>query len=230
MADALEVTQIEKVKVKTTRAAAYIPTTARAPYQTSRLVLRSLTADDLPSYHHLRSQPEVMIYTMQGRPDKDIAESQTKLDHFISPGGDSVYVLGVFERETGQFVGSVGSHMRVDLLGWPCLGYMLCTEAWGKGYATEMVRGFLDVYWSLPREEVLVELDVDTSTAPAAAAQGADGVATVAEKITAITLDSNVASQNVLLKAGFKQVKKWIDSENEPLLPLCYAFALEKPQ
>lgn len=238
MADLAE-SFLDKVKVKSTRPAAYLPVSARAPHETARLVLRSFTDADLESYHRLRSQPEVMIFTSQGRPDADLVETQAKLDLFTSPRGDEMYVLAVVAKDTGELVGTAGSHLRLDQLGWPCLGYMLCKEAWGKGYATEMVRGFLDVYWALPREEAVVELDVDTTTVPegqkqavAAAAALADPAAlvTIPEQITAITLDSNVASQNVLLKSGFKLVKKWIDTENAPLLPMIYGWTLEKPQ
>ncbi|KAJ6785573.1 hypothetical protein PWT90_07171 [Aphanocladium album] len=235
MADSLEETVIDMVKVKSTRPATYLPVAARPSHETARLLLRSFTAADLASFHEIRRQPEVMIFTSQGRPDADLAETQKKLDTFLSPAGDDIYVLAVLERDTGAFVGTVSSHHRVDQLGWPALGYMLRKEAWGKGYATEMLRGFLEVYWSLPREEVLAELTVDTSTVPAAAAAAAKEAAggdavTVPEKLVAITLDSNVASQNVLLKNGFKQVKKWIDTENAPLLPMVYAFSMERPQ
>ncbi|KAJ3472580.1 hypothetical protein NLG97_g10873 [Lecanicillium saksenae] len=173
-----------------------------------------------------------MVYTSQGRPDADVAETRAKMDTFLSPAGDDIYVLAVLERETGALVGTISSHLRVDLLGWPALGYMLRKEAWGKGYATEMLRGFLEVYWSLPREEALVELTVDSSTVTAAAAEAARSgeVVTVPEQLAAITLDANVASQNVLLKNGFKHVKKWIDTDNAPLLPLVFAFCLERPQ
>lgn len=231
MADAIEQTLIDMVKVKSTRPATYLPVAQRPPHETARLVLRSFTADDLASFHEIRLQPEVMIFTSQGRPDADLAETRKKMDTFLSPGGDDIYVLAVLERDTGAFVGTISSHLRVDQLGWPALGYMLRKEAWGKGYATEMLKGFLEVYWALPREEALVELTVDSSTAATAAAAAASGeVVTVPEQLVAITLDANVSSQNVLLKNGFKQVKKWIDTDNAPLLPLCYAFSLEKPQ
>ncbi|OAA82223.1 Acyl-CoA N-acyltransferase [Akanthomyces lecanii RCEF 1005] len=234
MAEAMELTLIDLVKVKTTLPAPYLPVAARPPHETPRLLLRSFTADDLAQYHELRTQPEVMIFTAQGRPDASPAETQAKLDNFLSPAGDDVYVLAVLERATGTLVGTIGSHIRADLLGWPALGYMLRKEAWGKGYATEMLHGFLEVYWSLPRGEALVELAADSSTVPPSAAAraqaAADEIVTVPEQIAAITLDSNVASQNVLLKTGFKLVKKCIDLENPPLLPLCFMYSLERPQ
>lgn len=235
MADEVDTTLIDMVKVKTHRPAVYLPVTERAPHNTARLVLRSFTTDDLAAYHELRTQDEVMIYTMQGRSDANIAETQTKLENFLSPAGDGIYVLAAVVRETGRFIGTVGSHMRAGELNWPVLGYMLRTEAWGKGYATEMTKGFLEVYWSLPREEHLVEMEVDSSTVPVEARSGSggdgeNGPPTVPEKLVAVTLDTNLASQKVLRKIGFKLVKKWVDTENPPLLPLCYAFELERPQ
>ncbi|ATY61881.1 Acyl-N-acyltransferase [Cordyceps militaris] len=219
----MEQTLINLVKVKTTRPAPYLAVTARPPHQTARLILRSLTSADLGDYHELRTQAEVMVFTSQGRPDASLAETQAKLDLFMSPGGDGIYVMGVEERATGTLIGTVGSHLRVDALGWPALGYMLRREAWGRGYATEMVAGFLEVYWALPREEARGGLAVDVSTV-------SEGAEEVREQIVALTLDLNVASQNVLRKTGFKQVKKWIDTENAPLVPLCFAFSLERPE
>ncbi len=223
----MDETLVDLVKVKTTRPAPYLAVAARPPHETPRLLLRSFAATDLAALHEIRTQPEVMIFTSQGRTDASLAETQAKLDTLMSAGGgDGIYVLAVLERETGALVGTVGSHIRVDVLGWPALGYMLRREAWGKGYATEMLRGFLEVYWALPREEALVELLVDSSTTT-----GGDVVeVTVPEQLVALTLDSNAASQNVLQKTGFKKVKKFIETENEPLLPLCYAWALERPQ
>ncbi|OAA56078.1 Acyl-CoA N-acyltransferase [Cordyceps fumosorosea ARSEF 2679] len=229
MADNMDQTLIDLVKVQTTRPARYLPVPARPPHHTARLTLRSFTANDLAAYHELRLQPEVMVFTSQGRPDASPDETRTKLDKLLSPLGDDIYVLAVVERSTGTLVGTVGSHIRADLLGWPALGYMLRREAWGRGYASEAVSGFLEVYWSLPREPA--ELAVDSSTLPSSAAASAgEGVVTVPEHIAAITLDSNAPSQNVLRKLGFKLVKKWIDTENAPLLPLCFAYSLEKPQ
>ncbi|KAM3565570.1 hypothetical protein MY1884_000103 [Beauveria asiatica] len=225
----MDQTVIDLVNVKTTQTAPYLRVAERPAHETTRLVLRPFTAADLASFHEIRTQPEVMIYTSQGRPDASPAETQTKLDTFLSPRGDDVYVLAVVERATGALVGSVGSHLRADELGWPALGYMLRREAWAKGYATEAVAGFLEVYWSLPREETALAVDTSTVPGPANAVEGA-GEVTVTEQIVAITLDSNVASQNVLRKSGFKLVKKWIDTENPPLLPLCFAWSLERPQ
>ncbi|KAM3543160.1 hypothetical protein ARSEF1564_003965 [Beauveria bassiana] len=229
MAKTVEQTVIDLVNVKTTQTAPYLRVADRPAHETARLVLRSFTAADLASFHELRTQPEVMIYTSQGRPDASLAETQTKLDPFLSPRGDDLYVLAVVERATGLLVGSVGSHLRTDELGWPALGYMLRKEAWGKGYATEALAGFLEVWWSLPREETALTVDTSTVPGPAKAVEGAEEVM-VTEQIVAITIDSNVASQNVLRKSGFKLVKKWIDTENPPLLPLCFAWSLERPQ
>ncbi|KAM3516138.1 hypothetical protein MY11210_000160 [Beauveria gryllotalpidicola] len=229
MANTTNQTVIDLVKIKTTQTTPYLRVAERPPHKTARLVLRSFTAADLGSFHEIRTQPEVMIYTSQGRPDTSPAETQTKLDTFLSPRGDDVYVLAVVERATGALVGSVGSHLGTDELGWPALGYMLRKEAWGKGYATEALAGFLEVWWSLPRKETALAVDVSTALGAAMAVEGAEEV-TVTEQIVAITNESNVASQNVLRKSGFKLVKKWIDTQNPTLPSLCFAYSLERPR
>lgn len=74
------------VKVKTTLPSRPFPTNAeRPPIRTERLVIRPLMQDDLPNVRALRTQPEVMQFTMAGRIDGDLSETQAKLDPFLPP-------------------------------------------------------------------------------------------------------------------------------------------------
>lgn len=68
-------------------------------------------------------------------------------------------------------------------------------ETWGKGLAQEFVRGFLELYSSLPRQEVEIEVKKVSVSEK-------DGKAE--EILTSFTTVDNVRSCNVHLKVGFE--------------------------
>lgn len=215
---------LEWVTVRTTLPLSPLPLLGTRPeIRTERLVLRRTLESDLDGWHALRLQPEVMKWTGQGKPDPDIAWSKDKLKQRLSPDGDSKYEYIVCLAETGEMIGTAGSHMLVGELGWPVIGYMLRKEFWGKGYATELVHAFLKAWWALPRAEVDVKVEKST------AVEGEDGK--VRECIVAVTLDSNTASQRVLAKADMELVKAWeeVDKHDESLTETLYGYVVKRP-
>ncbi|KAH6608983.1 acyl- n-acyltransferase [Trichoderma cornu-damae] len=216
---------LEWVTVKTTLPKPYPLMSAREPIQTDRLILRPYAATDVHDFRLLRLQPEVMKWTSQGKPDTDLEQTQKVLaDRLPGTDGESAFEFAICWAETGEMIGTGGSHMRVGELGWPVIGYMIRSEFWGKGLATELMTAFLRAYWALPREEV--EVRVERSTV-----EGSEDEPQP-EHITAITLDNNGPSQNVLGKLGFKLVRKF--NEEDPHSPganeLLYGYALQRPQ
>ncbi|KAL7961179.1 acetyltransferase domain-containing protein [Trichoderma compactum] len=222
MAQSNGATALEWVTVKTTLPKPYPPMSEREPIRTERLILRPYAATDLNDFHLLRIQPEVMKWTSQGKPDTDLAQTEKVLaDRLPGSDGESAYEFVICWAETGEMVGTGGSHMRVGELGWPVVGYMFRSEFWGKGIATEVMSAVLKAYWALPREEV--EIKVEKSTVEGESERQP-------ERITAITLDSNGPSQNVLGKLGFKLVKKWEEEEpNTKVMELLYGYAVQTP-
>ena len=83
-------------------------------------------------------------------------------------------LYAICERETNLAIGGIGFFGSPDATGTVEIGYGLVPSAQGKGYATEAVRATLLI----------------------AASNGA-------ERVKADTLPVNIASQNVMLKAGF---------------------------
>ncbi|KAL7945105.1 acetyltransferase domain-containing protein [Trichoderma barbatum] len=217
-------TPLEWVTVKTTLPKNPYPLMSdREPIRTDRLILRPYAATDLNDFHLLRIQPEVMKWTTQGKPDVDLEQTKKVLESRL-PGsdGESAYEFAICWAETGEMIGTGGSHMREGELGWPVIGYIFRSEFWGKGIATEVMAAVLKAYWALPREEV--EIKVEKSTV-----QGSE-TERQPERITAITADNNGPSQNVLGKLGFKLVKKWEEEEpNKGIMELLYGFALQTP-
>ncbi|KAH8886118.1 acyl-CoA N-acyltransferase [Thozetella sp. PMI_491] len=209
----------EFITVKTTLPARPLPSSAdRQPIVTERLILRPLSRDDIAAYHSIRSQPEVMHFTMQGRVDKDIAESQSRLDLFLPPNDVENYNFAICLKETGEMIGIGGNHNWVSSFGWPEVGYMIRKEQWGKGLAPEFLRAFLVAWRELPRVEVEVKVDPRTAGTPPA-----DG-AVVPEQLFAVTETENARSQAMLRKCGFEHFLTWkarhVRDENGELINL----------
>ena len=96
------------------------------------------------------------------------------------------------ETQDGTFVGYVGEYDP------PQVGFMLLTTFHGKGYATEALRAFLDIYWS--RE-----------TCGAGGLSGRDYV-------EAEVQGENIASQRVCEKCGFELWRRESGAFVSPLM------------
>lgn len=181
---------------------------SRTPIRTERLILRPYAESDVEGFHALRSQEEVMVWTSYGKPDADLDFTRNVISKRLpgSEGGEAAYEWAICIAETGEFIGTGGSHLWSGELGWPVIGYMLRKEFWGKGYATELVRGFLQAWWALPRHEV--DLKVERSTV------GDDWeTALQRENIVAVTVAENGASQKVLGKTSFTLNRVWFEND-----------------
>ncbi|KXJ86251.1 GNAT domain-domain-containing protein [Microdochium bolleyi] len=196
---------MEKVRVRT-----YLPTVplplvseGRAEIRTERLVLRPFTQDVLEDMHSLRIQPEVMIFTRRGVPDTDLAETQERINPVLPPNDATTYNWVIYEAQAGGIVGCGGFFAFSETMGWPEVGYMFKKEHWGKGYATEFLRAWLEAWWKLPRSEVELEVPVSTvEDMPAAE----DGVRVVDKDLVVALIEAhNHSSRRVLEKSGFRQ-------------------------
>ncbi|KAL7928561.1 acyl-CoA N-acyltransferase [Trichoderma chlorosporum] len=191
--------------VKTTLPARPLPLNSmRAPVTTDRLLIRALVAEDVDGLHLIRSQPEVMINTPQGRPDRDIDETRPRLGIFLPPKDEAHYNFAICLKETGEMIGIGGCHQLKSIFGWPAMGYMFRKDHWGKGFATEFTKGWLNMWNKLPREEA--EIEVDGRSFP-------EGQEQTMEVMTAFTSADNIASQNVLIKSGFERFLEWEDAD-----------------
>ncbi|CAJ0552866.1 Ff.00g009440.m01.CDS01 [Fusarium sp. VM40] len=198
---------LDYVTVKTTLPFYPLPPNGdRKPFRTERLSMRPMTEDDLEFLNALRSEPEGMIWSSQGCADKDI--EQTKKSHALRmpPNDVKGYDWVVCLPETGEPIGMGGTGMWSGELGWPAVGYQFLKAHWGKGYASEFLKGFLGQWWSLPRNEVEISVDKNTIRG--------DGDGDVKEEcVSAITVDSHSASQKVLKKCGMEFATAWTETD-----------------
>ena len=143
-------------------------------FETDRLRVRHFTISDADNYFSLQSNPDVMQYI---RPPRTRDESDTFLKEKIltTAADDFKGIWLVEEKETGLFLGCfVIIPLPNDTVNIQ-LGYSFLPQYWGKGYATEVATAGVNYFRNK----------------------------TPLNEIYGVTEVPNVASQKVLLKAGF---------------------------
>ena len=124
--------------------------------RTERLVLRRARPEDLAAMHAVLSDEQAMHYWSSG-PHTDLAETERWLESMItSPrelSDDFVVTLD------GEVIGKMGA--------WrlPEFGFILRSDLWGRGYASEAMRAFLDHLFGTRGVEYL-NADVDPRNTP----------------------------------------------------------------
>ena len=142
-------------------------------FETERLIVKRFTADDAENFFLLNGNAEAMHFI---RPAKNRKES----DAFLSENlrfyldGSSLGRFAVYEKALGHFLGTF-SFLYLSGEADFHVGYALLPEAWGKGFATELVRSGTNYFFEK----------------------------TGKKELFAITDSANLPSQQVLLKSGF---------------------------
>ncbi|RBR04559.1 uncharacterized protein FIESC28_11542 [Fusarium coffeatum] len=204
------------VQIRTTLAQLPYPRLEDRPtITTERLVLKPFYEGAAEDLHPMRVQQEVMKWTSQGAPDKSIEETRKWTLTRLPPNHEIDFSYVISLLETGEVIGAGGSFRRECELGWPGIGYAFRKEAWGKGYATEFVKAYMEAWWKLPRVEVLMEVDHTTLSEEEIAASPE---ALIEERCSAEALSNNPGSHRVLEKAGFVKVKEWRNEEKNWLI------------
>lgn len=141
--------------------------------ETERLLLRRPRADDAAAiFRRYASDPDVTRYLSWPR-HTAIDDTRVFLgfsDSEWRQWGCGPYVA--FDRESGELVGSTGLAFETAVLA--STGYLLARDAWGRGYATEILAAMTALARSL-------------------------GVV----RLYAVCHPDNVASQHVLAKGGY---------------------------
>lgn len=147
------------------------------PLETERLAIRVFRLSDLGDVQEYAADPLVTRYLRWGpnRDDQTFAFLRDAIARARAPGSRD-FDLAVVERSTGRVCGGIGIHGRAPEK--VEIGYVLARRVWGRGYATEALRGVL----------------------PIAARIGAD-------EVFALVLPSNGASVGVLRRCGFAPVR-----------------------
>ena len=149
-----------------------------------------------------------MEWSAQLKPDEDKSNTQARLNAFLPPNDVKTFNCAICLKETGELIGLGGVHNLAGKYGWPELGYMFRYEHWGKGFATEFLRGFTPAWDQLPREEV----DLRVKPYSLVEGEGAQGTV-VEERLIAITIGPNQRSRNVLTKCGWEHYKTDVEPD-----------------
>ena len=160
-------------------------------FETERLIVRHFKESDADDFFLLQGNPEVMRFI---RPVKTREESDAFLLEAIA--GYSEPWMGrwaVEEKTTGKFVGSFVINPVPEDSEKTQLGYAFLTGSWGKGYATEATRGGLNYFKNF----------------------------TPLQEIYGVVESENLASQKVLLKAGFQFYSKKMEEGKELTIYIC---------
>ncbi len=115
--------------------------------ETERLILRGHRLDDFPRSAAMWADPKVVEY-VGGKPLTE-EDSWTKFLRYV--GHWTVFGFGYWvaeEKATGTFVGEIGfadykRELEPSLKGIPEIGWVLASQAHGKGYATEAARAVI---------------------------------------------------------------------------------------
>ncbi|KAJ0425872.1 GNAT domain-containing protein [Aspergillus carlsbadensis] len=202
---------------------------ATPTFQTTRLAFTPLAQTDATALHELRSAPECMKWSRQGRPDASVAETQTWLDEFLAevaaeaevdttrpdsddskldPRKDVVFAV----REVSHVESGVAEDRIVAQAGFRKaksevtgverfeIGYMFVPGVWGKGYASEAVKGMVRWWFGLY---------------PGKGERGEP------EGVYSIVAKTNPASLRVMEKCGFRFVAEGVDDHAVEVVEFC---------
>ena len=142
--------------------------------ETPRLYLRPFLLDDAPEIFRLNGNPEVMRFLGKREVYTSVEEARSWLESYLERAKSLPYARwAVIRKEDGAWLGWCGLKLHPD--GETDLGFRFHEAYWGRGYATEagkawLERGFKE--FNLPR-------------------------------MVAQTTSENLGSQRVITKLGF---------------------------
>jgi ribosomal-protein-alanine N-acetyltransferase len=148
--------------------------------ETERLKLRAIFPADAPAICQLMSDPKVTRFH-ELEPMENIQQAHEMISNFTQWFQNNHAVRwGILLKETGELIGSCcfdTFHLEYQSVN---VGYNLRSDHWGKGFATEAVKAIIRYAFEY-------------------------GIASPINRIEAITIPNNVASEKVLLKLGFQK-------------------------
>ena len=109
---------------------------------TARLRLRPPTEEDAECIFARYGHDLLVCRYMSWTPHQSVDDTRAYLQRIVgenSQANSAGYLI--LSRETGQLLGSVGGGMQGPRMQF---GYCLARDAWGRGYATEAARAFIN--------------------------------------------------------------------------------------
>lgn len=128
--------------------------------ETERLILREMLPSDAEAMFKLESNPNVVKY-LGNKPFKSIDESINLINYVRNQYlNNGIGRFSVVLKETNEMIGWAGIKFVTDIendrTNFYDLGYRLQEEHWGKGYASEATKAWLDYFFQTMKQPVLV--------------------------------------------------------------------------
>ncbi len=112
--------------------------------ETNRLIFRHYQESDKTNLVALFTNDRVMEFVDNGVMSEESAEILwRKLTEYFYPKGINT-IYGVFEKSDGRYLGHTAIRPRPSYPAEWEISYILKTEEWGKGYATEIGRRLIE--------------------------------------------------------------------------------------
>jgi len=108
-----------------------------------KFVIRSLRTDDVQAVYEAarESIPEISVWMSWCHPNYSIEETKQFIaSRSLAEAGDEWYSFGVFEKQSGRFLGCIGLNFINRVHQMANLGYWVRTSATGRGVATAATR------------------------------------------------------------------------------------------
>lgn len=131
----------------------------KEPIETDRLLLRELLFSDVDGLFELESNPNVHTYVGK-KPITHIDQSRAYIDFIHKQYKDhGTGRWAVILKETGEFIGWSGIKFITNEINnhkdFYEIGYRFIEKHWGKGYATEAGKAFVDYAFNVMNVDAL---------------------------------------------------------------------------
>lgn len=169
-----------------------------------RLILKLMgkpNLSDLLKYHELYKQPEPMSLYIQGWRKSDseslylifkvLTSNPTRFNSSWNFIKYAVFLKNSDGSE-GEFIGEVSNWSFTDAI--PSVSYVLSKNYWGNKYGEEFVKAFVEHWWTLPRKDSIIRIPPELHRL---------GQGRITEFLSAMTLEDNKKSINLLYNLGF---------------------------
>jgi [ribosomal protein S5]-alanine N-acetyltransferase len=132
--------------------------------QSERLISNKLTLEDIPAWSEFfRSDETTEFLKVHVLETPELSAEQWILRQLNRYANNEYGLQALFNKETNEFVGLCGLLLQeVEGQKYLEVGYHMLRKHWGKGYAPEAARMFLDYAFNeLGREDVISIIHVD---------------------------------------------------------------------
>lgn len=134
--------------------------------ETSRLILITITEEDLEYIHKLHSIPEVDRYNTLGIPE-NLEETRKLVEPVIAAQGNTPrkdYTFKIRLKESEEDIGLAGITLSLDRFRLGEIYFKLAPAYWGSGYATEVSKVLIETGFEVLKLHK-VEAGADTENA-----------------------------------------------------------------